>query len=143
MYFHVYIILSYNNALVLCQSEFACLHKAANTVVVFVKSNENTYQKGRALMQMYRVVPQTKGGNNNNNSSSNNNDFERNNTKMYTKYIQTNQTNRQYVSSNKTTIWTEKGGLNSETVLLARPNPTTMYIQIGFSNFTSVDPARN
>ena len=92
---------------------------------------------------MYRVVPQTKGGNNNNNSSSNNNDFEMNNTKMYTKYIQTNQTNRQYVSSNKTTIWTEKGGLNSETVLLARPNPTTMYIQIGFSNFTSVDPARN
>jgi len=23
----------------------------------FVKSNENTYPKGRALMQMYRVVP--------------------------------------------------------------------------------------
>jgi len=24
------------------------------------KNNENTYRKGRALMQMYRVVPQTK-----------------------------------------------------------------------------------
>jgi len=29
-------------------------------VVFFVKSNENTYPKGRALMQMYRVVPITK-----------------------------------------------------------------------------------
>ena len=27
------------------------------------KHNENTYQKGRVLMQMYRVVPQTKRGN--------------------------------------------------------------------------------
>jgi len=25
-------------------------------------NNENTYPKGRALMQMYRVVPQTKRG---------------------------------------------------------------------------------
>jgi len=32
-------------------------------VIFFVKSNENTYPKGRALMQMYRVVPQTKRGN--------------------------------------------------------------------------------
>jgi len=32
-------------------------------VVVYVKSNENTYAKGRALMQMYRVVPQKKIGN--------------------------------------------------------------------------------
>ena len=29
-------------------------------VVFFKKSNENTYPKGRALMQMYRVVPITK-----------------------------------------------------------------------------------
>jgi len=29
-------------------------------VVFFVNSNENTYPKGRALMQMYRVVPITK-----------------------------------------------------------------------------------
>jgi len=29
-------------------------------VVFFVKSNENTYTKGRALMQTYRVVPITK-----------------------------------------------------------------------------------
>ena len=26
-------------------------------IVFFDKSNENTYPKGRALMQMYRVVP--------------------------------------------------------------------------------------
>ena len=26
----------------------------------FIKSNENTYTNGRALMQMYRVVPQSK-----------------------------------------------------------------------------------
>ena len=32
-------------------------------VVFFVKSNENTYPKGSALMKMYRVVPQTKRGN--------------------------------------------------------------------------------
>jgi len=31
-------------------------------VVFFVKSNENTYPKGRALMHMYRVIPQTKRG---------------------------------------------------------------------------------
>jgi len=31
-------------------------------VVFFVKTNENTYQKGRALMQMYIVVPITKKG---------------------------------------------------------------------------------
>ena len=29
----------------------------------FVKSDENTYPKGRALMQMYRVVLITKSGN--------------------------------------------------------------------------------
>jgi len=34
-------------------------------VVFFVKSSENTctYQKGRALIQMYRVVPKMKRGN--------------------------------------------------------------------------------
>jgi len=32
-------------------------------VVVFVKRNENTYPKGKAPMQMYRVVPVTKRGN--------------------------------------------------------------------------------
>jgi len=31
--------------------------------IFFVKSNENTYPKERALMQMYRVVPITKRGN--------------------------------------------------------------------------------
>jgi len=46
-----------------CQSECACLHKTINMVVFFVKSNENTYPKGRALMQMFRVVPITKRGN--------------------------------------------------------------------------------
>ena len=34
-----------------------------NMVVFLVKSNENTYPKGRALMQMYRVVPITNRGN--------------------------------------------------------------------------------
>jgi len=64
IYFHVYIILdfpiTYKNASVLCQSESTCLHKTVNMVVFFVKSNENTYPKGRALMPMYRVVPITK-----------------------------------------------------------------------------------
>ena len=32
-------------------------------VVFFVKSKRNTYPKGRALMQMYRVVPLMKRGN--------------------------------------------------------------------------------
>jgi len=40
-----------------------CLHKTVNIVVSFVKSNENTYPKGRALMQMCRVVCVTKRGN--------------------------------------------------------------------------------
>jgi len=67
IYFNVYIILdfpiTYRNAAVLCQSEFTCLHKTVSMVVLFVKSNENTYPKGRALMQMYRVVPIKKRGN--------------------------------------------------------------------------------
>ena len=47
--------LSYNiwNASVLCQSKCAFLHKTGNKkvmVVFFVKSNENTNPKGRALM---------------------------------------------------------------------------------------------
>jgi len=48
---------------VLYQSECACLHKIVNMVVFFVKSKENTYPKGRALIQMYGVVPITKRGN--------------------------------------------------------------------------------
>jgi len=32
-------------------------------VVFFTKNNENTYTEGRVLMQMYRVVAQTKRGN--------------------------------------------------------------------------------
>jgi len=62
--FHVYIILdfpiTYRNASVLCQSECACLQKKVNMVVFFTKTIENTYPKGRALMQMYRVVPKMK-----------------------------------------------------------------------------------
>ena len=41
---------------------FVNQHKTVNMVVLFFKSNENTYPKGRALMQMYRVVPITKRG---------------------------------------------------------------------------------
>jgi len=37
--------------------------KTVNMVVFFVKRNENTYSKGRALMQIYRVVPIRKRGN--------------------------------------------------------------------------------
>ena len=48
---------------VLCQSECACLYQTVIVVVIFTKNIENTYPKGRALMQMYRVVPQTKRGN--------------------------------------------------------------------------------
>ena len=40
------------NASLLCQSEWACLHKTVNMVVFFVKSNENTYPKERAHTQM-------------------------------------------------------------------------------------------
>ena len=54
---NIYFPITYRNASVFCQSECACLHKTANMVVFFVKSNENTYPKGRALMQMYSVVP--------------------------------------------------------------------------------------
>jgi len=43
----------------ICQSECTCLHQRVNVVVIFSKKYENTYPKGRALMQMYRVVPQT------------------------------------------------------------------------------------
>ena len=64
IYFHVCIILDFPitfiNTSVLCQSECTCLHKTVNIVVFFVKSNGNTYPKGRALMQLYRVVPITK-----------------------------------------------------------------------------------
>ena len=48
---------------VLCQPECTCLHKTVNMVVFVVKRNENTYPKGIALMQMYRVVPILKIGN--------------------------------------------------------------------------------
>jgi len=67
IYVHVYIILdfaiTYRNVSMLCQSECACLRKTVNMVVFFVKSNENTYPKGRALMKRYRVVPITNRGN--------------------------------------------------------------------------------
>jgi len=67
IYFDVYIILdfllTYRNASVLCQSECSCLHKTVTMLVFFAKSNENAYPKGRALMQMYRVVLITKRGN--------------------------------------------------------------------------------
>jgi len=64
IYVHVNIILdfpiTYKNASVLCQSECACLHQTVNRVVFFTKTN---CPNGRVLMQMYRVVSQTKRGN--------------------------------------------------------------------------------
>ena len=60
--FHVYIILdfsvTYKHAVVFCHSE--CLHKTVNMAVFFVKSNRYTNPKERALVQMNRVVTQTK-----------------------------------------------------------------------------------
>ena len=38
------------------------LHKTVEMVVFFVKNNENTYPKGRTLMQIYRVVCQINKG---------------------------------------------------------------------------------
>ena len=52
-------LITYRNAAVFCHSECSCLHKTVNMAVFFVKSNENTYPKRRALLQMYRVVSQT------------------------------------------------------------------------------------
>jgi len=52
---------TYRNALALCQSKFAYLHKTVNMVVFFVKSNENIYQKKESTH--VNVVPITKGGN--------------------------------------------------------------------------------
>jgi len=67
IYLHVNIVLDFHithrNGSMFCQSECARLHKTVNMVVCFVKSNKNTYPKGRALMQMYRVVPIMKRGN--------------------------------------------------------------------------------
>ena len=64
IYFHVNIILNfpitYKTALVLCQSESECLHQTVNMVVFFTNNNDNTFPKGRALMQNYRIVPKTK-----------------------------------------------------------------------------------
>ena len=55
--------ITYRNTSMLCQSEYACLHKTVNMVVFFAKRNENTYPKGRSLIQMYTVVPITKRDN--------------------------------------------------------------------------------
>jgi len=67
IYVHVYMLLdftiTYSNASVFCQSECICLHITVKMVFFFVQSIENTYPKGRALMQLYRVVPKTKRGN--------------------------------------------------------------------------------
>ena len=60
---NIRLFLNIRNASVLCQSECACLHKSVNMVVFYVKSNKNTFPKGRALMQIYRVVPHMKRGN--------------------------------------------------------------------------------
>jgi len=56
IYFHVNIILDFpitqNIALVVCKSECACLNQTANMVVFFTTKYENTYSKGRALVQL-------------------------------------------------------------------------------------------
>ena len=64
IYVHVNIVLyfpiSYIYICFIDLSECACLHKTVNIVVFYVNCNENTNPKGRALMQIYRVVPQMK-----------------------------------------------------------------------------------
>jgi len=55
--FELVFSLTYKYSSVLFQSEGPCLLKTVNMVVFFVKSNGNTYPKGGALMQMYRVIP--------------------------------------------------------------------------------------
>ena len=47
----------------LCQSECMSTSNSKQKYGSFLfKNNENTYPKGRALVQMYRIVPQTKRG---------------------------------------------------------------------------------
>ena len=60
--FNVHVYAINRNASVICQSECTCLYQTVNMEVSFVKSNENTYPEGRALMRIYRVVPHTKRG---------------------------------------------------------------------------------
>jgi len=64
IYVHVYIILdfliTYRNALELCQSEFTCLHETVNMVVFFFKIMKIPNQKGENPCKLYRVVPQMK-----------------------------------------------------------------------------------
>jgi len=61
IYVHVYITLdlpiTYRNDSVLWQLEWECLYKTVNIGSFLSKNNENTYPNGRAIMQMYRVVP--------------------------------------------------------------------------------------
>ena len=50
----------------LCQSERLCLHQTVNMVVFFCFTKQIKKIptiNGRALMQIYRAVPQTKRGN--------------------------------------------------------------------------------
>ena len=66
LYVYVNIILdfpvTYTNDSVRCQSERGCLHKTVKILVFFTKNKENFYPKGKALIQMYRIVSQTKIG---------------------------------------------------------------------------------
>jgi len=51
--------IEYKNDSVLCHSECTYLHQTIKHGSFLFKNNKNTYPKGTALMQMYRVVPQT------------------------------------------------------------------------------------
>ena len=67
IYVNVYILLDFpithRNDSAFLQSEHACLHVNSKHGSFFAISNENTYPKGRALVQMYRAVPITERGN--------------------------------------------------------------------------------
>ena len=48
------------NALVSCQPKWASIYQTVNMVISFLKIMKIPNPKGRELIQMYRVVPQTK-----------------------------------------------------------------------------------
>jgi len=52
------IIYVYVSIISFCQSECACSLQTVNMAVFLTKKNEINFPKGRALRQMYRVVPQ-------------------------------------------------------------------------------------
>ena len=55
-------LIKYRNTSVICQPECAWLYKTVNMVVFFVKTNENTYQKGEHLCKCTKLSLKQKSG---------------------------------------------------------------------------------